>query len=259
MKVDLHDCITCVNFVSTVETKMQGSEEVRDSYDNLVALLASKLSKKQLQNNLDIKSLYLYLSSFFPPNSLPNTDDVHLIFSDINAQRLWGYCQYETIECIANRYLPEDKELSSMIDEHREMVNNYLATQHITDYIEEEPDTESSKMIPTFHGRRSNKSYYDKLSVTVHDASIRMKTLKNVRDLWRKIKCEFHLPDCNALLNHIYEAESIVIVWLVPPSTTEALLTPRAQPWSAIDFLQRERIVRMTLNDDSCIYDIQVN
>ena len=234
--------------------------DARDSFGSLVALVASKLSEKQSRNELDIRSFYLYLENLFPPKSLPNADDVLFIFRDINAQELWDYRQYETLECIANRYLdlPKDKELKSAINDHREMVNNYLATQYIASYIEEKLDTELRKLTPTFHGRRTSKSYYERLSVKLQDVSIRMKTLKYVRDLWMKIKREFHLSNCNALLDHIYKG-CIVILWLIPPSTSKALLTPRAQPWSAIDFLQRECIIRMTLNEDTCIYDVQVS
>ena len=101
----------------------------------------------------------------------------------------------------------------------------------------------------------------DKLVVTVHGASIQTEMpLKQVVDLlvWRKIQQEFQLSDCHSLLDCTHEAESITVVWLIPPSTSKALLMPHAQPWSAINFLQRESIVRMTVNNDSCIYDIQV-
>ena len=231
--------------------------DARDSFGNLVALVASKLSDKQSRNELDIQRFYLYLESLFPPKALPKADDVLEIFRDINAQELWDYCQYETLERIANRYLPNDKELSSKIDDHREMVNNYLATQCIANYIEEKLDTELRQLTPTFHGRRTNRKYYERISLKLQDVSIRMKTLKYIRDLWGKIKREFHLSDCNALLDHIYDG-SIVVVWLIPPSTSKALLTPQAQPWSAINFLQRESVVKMIVNDTTCVYDIQV-
>ena len=231
--------------------------DARDSFGSLVALIASKLSDKQSGNELNIQRFYLYLESLFPPKALPKTDDVLEIFRDINAQELWDYCHYETLERIANRYVPNDKELSSAIEDHREMVNNYLATQCIADYIEEKLDTELRQLTPTFHGRRTNRKYYETISLRLQDVSIRMKTLKYIRDLWGKIKREFHLSDCNALLDHIYDG-SIVVVWLIPPSTSKALLTPRAQPWSAIDFLQRESVVNMTVNDTTCMYDVQV-
>ena len=96
------------------------------------------------------------------------------------------------------------------------------------------------------------------LSVTIHDVSIEMKAVKYAQELWKKIAYHFHLSNCNALLDHINEAESIMVVWLIPSSASAALLKPRAQPWSAVNFLQREGIVRMTLND-SCVYDIQVS
>ena len=101
----------------------------------------------------------------------------------------------------------------------------------------------------------------DKLAVTIRDAKIQKEILlKYVVDLlvWRKIQRKFQLFDCYALLDRTYEAEGIMVEWLIPPSTSKALLTPRAQPWSAIDFLQRENVIRMTVNDDSCVYDIQV-
>ena len=106
----------------------------------------------------------------------------------------------------------------------------------------------------------TNHCFSDKLSVAVHDVSIETKAVKYAQELWRKIEYQFHLSvsDCNALLDHTYETENTVVVWLVPPSASEALFKPHAQPWSAINFLQREGIVRMTLND-SCIYDIQVS
>ena len=233
--------------------------DARDSFGSLVTLVASKLSEKQSRNELDIRSFYLYLESLFPPKALPKADDVLEIFRDINAQELWDYYEYKPLERIANRYLQKDKELTSAINNHQEMVNNYLATQCIASYIEEKLDTDQlRKLAPTFHGRRTNRNYYDSLSLKLQDVSIRMKTLKYVRDLWTQIKREFHLSDCNALLDHIY-AGCILVVWLIPPTTSKALLTPRAQPWSAINFLQRESIIRMTLNDDSCIYDIQVS
>ena len=251
--------LTLTLLIFTVATKMRTLTvlDARDSFGNLVTLVASKLSDKQSRNELDIRSFYLYLESLFPPKALPRADDVLEIFRDINAQELWDYCQYETLERIANRYLPKDKELSSAINEHREMVNNYNATQYIADYIEK-LDTELRQLTPTFHGRRTSRKYYETLSLKLHDVSIRMKTLKYIRELWVKIKREFHLSDCNALLDHIYNG-SIVVVWLIPPSTSKALLSPRAQPSSAIDFLQRESVVRMTLNDTICLYDVQVS
>ena len=238
--------------------------DVRDSFGGLVALLASKLSDKQSRNELDIKSFYLYLSSLFPPRSLPNAVDVLLIFQDINAQELWDYRQYETVERIGNRYVPRDTELASAVNEHREMVNNYLATRCIADFIEAakakyesegREQFELRSLRPCYHGRRASKNYYDGLAVTLCDVSIRMKTLKYVRDLWKGIKREFHLPDCNALLDCIYEG-SIIIVWLISPSASDVILKP--QPWSAIHYIQMKLIVNMTLNEN-CIYDMQVS
>ena len=245
----------------TVATKMRALTELdaRDSFGKLVALVASKLSEKQSNKELDIRSFYLYLESLFPPKALPKADDVLEIFRDINAQELWDYYEYKPLERIANRYLPKDKELTTVINDHQEMVNNYLATQCIASYIEETLDTdELRKLAPTFHGRRTSKSYFDRLSLKLQDVSVRRKTMKYIRDLWMQIKREFHLSDCNTLLDHIY-AGCILVVWLIPPTTSKALLAPRAQPWSAIDFLQRESAIRMTVNDDSCIYDIQVS
>ena len=98
----------------------------------------------------------------------------------------------------------------------------------------------------------------DKLAVEVGDASIRKG--KAIVDLlvWKKIQQKFQLPDCYVLLNCTYNEGAMMVEWLIPPSTSTALLTPRVQPWSTIDFFQRELIARVTLYDDSCVYDIQV-
>ena len=227
--------------------------DVRDSFGNLVSILASKLSEKQSRNELDIKSFRLYLSSIFPPKSLPNTVDILLTFQDINAQELWDYYQYEIVERIGTRYLPGDKELTTAVNEHSEMVNNYLATQSIAKYIEQS-DIELRTLRPDIGRTRNSKHYYDQLAITLCDVSIRRKTLKYVRDQWKGIKREFHICECNALLDRICEV-SIVIMWLIPPSASEVILKP--QPWSAIRFIQKELIVNMVLND-TCIYDEQV-
>ena len=244
----LHDFFTVAN-----KMRALAEVDVRDSFGSLVSLLAGKLSDKQSNNDLDIKSFRLYLSSIFPPKSLPNTVDILLTFQDINAQELWDYHQYEIVERIANRYLPGDKDLKTAVDEHREMVNNYLATQSIAVYIEQS-DIELRALKPSYHGRRTSRKYYDQLAVTLSDVSIRMKTLKYVRDLWKGIKREFHICECNALLDCIYEG-SIVIMWLIPPSASEVILNP--QPWSAIRFIQKELIFNIVLND-TCVYDEQV-
>ena len=91
-------------------------------------------------------------------------------------------------------------------------------------------------------------------AVTLSDVSIRRKTLMYVRELWRGIKREFHICECNALLDRIYKG-SIVIMWLVPPSASEMIAKP--QPWSTIRFIQKEFIINIVLND-TCIYDEQV-
>ena len=238
---------------------------VRDSFGNLVALLASKLSEKQSNNELDIKKFYLHLSRFFPPRALPSVVDILMIFQDINAQELWDYNQYDTIECLGNRYLPGDKELISAITEHKEMVHNFQVTHSIANYIEEKakmrsesmPDTEFElrSLKKSYTSRRTSRNYYNRLAATLKDVSIRMKNLKYVRDLWKGIQREFHLPDCNALLDTIYEG-SIIIEWLVAPSASEAMLGP--QPWTAIRFIQSALIVNMLLNDN-CVYDTEVS
>ena len=229
--------------------------DVRDNFENLAVLLAGKLSEKQYENELDIKNFYLYLSSLFPPKTLPNAVDVLMIFRDINAQELWDYCQYETVECIANRYLPGDKEITSAIDEHREMVNNYLATQCIADYVGEESSARDPRaQQPSYHGWYTNVNYYNTLSLKIEDANIQAKTLNYVYDLWKNLKKEFHLPSCNTPLDHI--SKGFTIVWLIPPSAVEAMQRP--QSWSAFHFLQQMLIVRMTLNNN-CIYDIHVS
>ena len=194
-----------------VATKMRTYAEfdARESFCHLVELLRRKLSEKQSRNELDIKSFYMYLSNCFPSKSLPNAVDVLIIFQYINAQELWDYRQYETVERIGLQYLPGDRELASAIEKHREMINNYLATQRIADYIEAGKETEGynfelRSLKPSYHGRRTSKNYYDQLAVTL-DISIRSKTLKYIRDLWKRIKRQFHLPDCNALFDHIYE------------------------------------------------------
>jgi hypothetical protein len=229
--------------------------DAQNSFGNLVALVESKLSDKQSRNELDIQHFYRHLEFLFPPKALPKADGVSKIFTDISAQELWDYYQYETLECIASRYLPKNEEVSSAINDHREMINNYLATQYIANYIE---DTELRQLKSTFPGRRNTRNYYETLSLKLQDVSIRKKTLKYVRDLWAKVKRKFHLSDCNALLDKIYNG-CIVVMWLIPPSISKALLTPCAQPWSAIDFLQRESVIKMTVNDTTCMYDIQVN
>ena len=251
--------------IIVVATKMRELAEVhvRDSFGSLVALLASKLAEKQSINELDITSFSLYLSNVFPPKALPNADDVLMIIRDINAQELWDYCQYEIVERIANRYLSGDTELTSAISEHREMVNNFLTAQCIADYIEmakaksvesEEYRFELRALEPSQHINRRRQNYYDRLAVKLGDVRIRKRTLSYVRQLWKGIQREFHLSDCNALLDHIYDG-SIVIIWLIPPSASEAVLKP--QPWSAIHFIQEESIVNMMLNDTG-IYDTQV-
>ena len=107
--------------------------------------------------------------------------------------------------------------------------------------------------------RDSGNLISDKLAVEVRDASIQKG--KAIVDLlvWKKIQRKFQLPDCYAFLSRTYDNEGAMMVeWLIPSSTSKALLTPSVQPWSTIDFFQREHIVRLTLNDNSCIYDIQV-
>ena len=106
--------------------------------------------------------------------------------------------------------------------------------------------------------RDSGNLIADKLAVEVQDASIQKG--KAIVDLlvWKKIQQKFQLPDCYALLNRTYNEGAMMVEWLIPPSTSKALLTQYAQPWSATDFFQREHIVRVTLNDDSCVYDIRV-
>ena len=106
--------------------------------------------------------------------------------------------------------------------------------------------------------RDSGNLISDRLAVEVQDASIQKG--KAIVDLlvWKKMQQKFQLPDCCALLNRTYNEGAMMVEWLIPPSTSKALLTPCAQPWSAVDFFQREHIVRVTLNGDSCVYDIQV-
>ena len=187
--------------------------DVKDSFSSLVTLLASKLSNRQSRSKLDILSFYRFLSNLFPSKSLLNAADVLLTLQDISTRGLWDYHQYETVERIGNRYVPGDTELVSAVDEHREMVNNHLAIQRIADFIEAakvqselegKEQFELRSLRPCYHGRRASKNYYDVLAVTLHDVKIRMKTLKYVRDLWKGLKREFHLPDCNALLDFIY-------------------------------------------------------
>ena len=133
--------------------------------------------------------------------------------------------------------------------------DSYLATRRIADYIEERLVEEFRSLNKTFRGRRNSKNYYDTISLTLHDVNVGMKTLKYVRDLWKNLRREFHLPDCNALLDRIYRG-SIVIVWIIPPSVSEAIKKP--QPWSAIHFLQQMLIGRVVLNERYCVYDEQV-
>ena len=191
--------------INTVANKLRAlaEKDAQDSFGCLVSLLASKLSEKQSSNELDIKSFRLYLSRIFPPKSLPNSVDILHTFQDINAQELWDYHQYGTVERIANRYLPGDTEMATAVDEHRTMVNNYLATQSIAEYIEQSV-IELRVLKPTYHGRRTSRNYYNKLSMTLRDVSIQMKTLKYVRKVWKSIEREFRICECNALLDHIY-------------------------------------------------------
>ena len=106
--------------------------------------------------------------------------------------------------------------------------------------------------------RDSGNLISDKLAVEVRDASIQKG--RAIVDLlvWKKIQRKFQFPDCYALLNRTYNEGAMMVEWLIPPSTSKALLTPSVQPWSTIDFFQKEHIVRVMLNDDSCVYDIQV-
>ena len=182
-------------------------EDVSVTFGHLMSLLASKLSEKQSRNELDIKSFFPYLSKFFRHKSLLNAADVLVIFRDINARELLDYRQYETVERIGLRYLPGDEDLDKAIKEHREMVNNYLATQCIADYIEASRELElgSLKSIPYFKVKRNSMSYYNRLGMTLHDVSIGRKTLKYIRDLWKVLQKQIHLPEYNALLDHIYK------------------------------------------------------
>lgn len=226
-----------------------------ESFAHLVSLFTLKLSTREL----DVHIFCSYLTTLFQQQSvtvtLPDTSDLKTIIDSISVQKLWDYYNYRDIERITRSYLPNDQDMKSAIDDHKEMVNNYLATKRIADYIEERLKPEFRTLTKSFHGRRCSTSYYAKLSMTLHDVNIGKKTLKYVRDLWKNLKREFRLPDCNALLDDIYYG-SVVIVWSIPSSVSPTLKSP--QPWSAIHSLQMMLVCRMVLNETSCIYDEEV-
>ena len=226
--------------------------DLKESFINLKALLTRKLS----QNVLDVERFRWYINDLFSVSS-PNTNIISTIIESVGEQKLWDYSNTEHIECIAVRYLRNDKEVWSTIDNHKLMVNKYNTTKRIADYIEEKLTTEFkdvTKHDP--HCRRNSQKYYDTLSLKLDDVRVGRQTLKYVRDLWNNLRGQFRLPECNALLDSIYYG-SVVIVWLIPSSVSPEMKRP--QPWSAIHFLQEMLISRMVLNNSYCIYDTKVS
>ena len=225
-----------------------------ESFASLKALFVEKLS----QLDLNSKSFCSYVTTIFQqrsiPLTIPETSDISAIIDSVSLH--WGYSNYKDIERITTRYLPTDEDLRSAISEHKDMVNNYHATRHIADYIEGKVVEEFRTLKKSYHGRRDRRNYYDTLSLKLDDVNIEMKTLKYIRDLWKDLKREFRLPDCNALLDHIYRS-CIVVVWLIPSPVSEVMKRP--QPWSAICFLQGVLASRMMLNETYCVYDKEVS
>lgn len=227
--------------------------EVKGSFASLVQHISSKLCQKEL----DFKNFRLYLANMFPLQSVPNVDDVSIIFQDLSAQEMWDYYNFEILEEIANHFLPEDKDdLTLAIENHAEKVSNYLAGQRIADYIEMElPHKFNTLEASVPSCGHSGKPYCYSLSLKL-DVKIEEETLEYIHKLWRKLKRVFGVPECTALLDHIHNG-CIVVVWLIPPSASEVIKKP--QPWSAISFLQQHFIIRIELNESQCIYDKQVS
>ena len=227
-----------------------------ESFAHLETLFKEKLSTR----DIDAQFFRSYLTALYQQQSVtvefPDTSDIKTIIDSISEQKLWDYYNCGDVKRIAERYLPNDKDMHSAIQDHMEMLNNYLATKRIADYIEENLVPELKTLTKSFRGRRDSRNFLQELSLTLHNVNIGTKTLKYVRDMWKNLKRELRLPDCNAILDQIYHG-SIVIVWLIPTSVSPAIKRP--QPWSAIHFLQQELISRVVLNETYCVYDKEVS
>ena len=223
-----------------------------ESFTYLLNLLTEKLSA---QEELNVESFRGHLQKFLQV-PIPETSSISTIIDSIGEQKLWDYYNFSDIERIADRYIPKDKEVRSAIDGHIEMVNNYHATRSIADYIEERLVSEFRSLTVSRGRRRNSRDYYDTISLKLDDVRVGQKTLKYVRDLWKSLRRQFRIPECNALLDSIYSG-SVVIVWLIPSSVSPEMKRP--QPWSAIHFLQDTLISRMVLNNSYCIYDTKVS
>ena len=246
--------------VHTVSKAMRETTErdAMESFSYLVTFVGTKLS----QNEVDVSEFRSYLTILFRQQSLPvtipDTTDISTIIESVSEQKLWSYDNYGDIERIANRYLRKDREVCRAINDHRDMVNNFLATKRIADYIEVKiaQELRTLKKDSRIGVKRATKDYHDKLSLKLHNVNVGKQTLAYVRRLWVKLKREFRLPDCNAVLDHIFKG-CVEIVWIIPPSVGKDL--ERTHPWSAIHFLQQESASRMVLNEAFCVYDKEVS
>ena len=232
--------------------------DAMESFSHLVTFVGTKLSQKEV----DVGEFRSYLTIFLQqpslPVAIPDTTDILTIIESVSEQKLWSYDNYGDIERIANRYLRKDREVCKEIDDHRDMVNNFLATKLIADHIEVKIPQElrTLKKDSSIGVKRNTKNYYNLLSLKLHDVNVERKTLAYVRCLWGKLKREFSLPDCYAVLDHIIKS-CVEIVWIIPSSVGKDL--ERTHPWSAIHFLQQESASRMVLNEAFCIYDKEVS
>ena len=231
-----------------------------ESFTYLVTLVGRKLSQKEPDFVPEFRS---YLTNLFQQQSisvaidLPDTADISTIITSVGEQKLWDYYNYGDIERIINRYLREDGEACKALEDHKDMVDNYLATRRIADYIEVKivEELRTLKPLPSSSVKRITRDYYNSLSVKLHDVNVGKKTLKYVRDLWKKIRFGFCPRDCNAILDHIYRG-CVEITWIIPSYVREDF--QRTHPWSAIRSLQEESAGRMVLNGTFCIYDKDV-
>ena len=226
--------------------------KIKGQFSSLLLEVQSALKSRQVS----IDNLRNFLVHYFARSDwIHNPSNLDEIFTALSVAKLWSYDQYDPLEEIVKKFLPDDDDVKKFVSDYKNQLTGFYTTTKIADFIKlsdfEESEQDPQQPLPTDSFTLKD---YRKLKLKLKiNRKVSAITLSYVDELWRSLAEEFDLPCLTAVIHSIIEG-SLVVTWLVLPHVAEKIM---ANSSKATKFFRRHGIVEVVI-DECIIFDAEL-
>ena len=209
--------------------------------------LLLKVRRKLREKTVDTEDLKFITHVVFRGDYIPKTSNINEIFEAVIHHKLLDYWNYYPLETIVDVLVPDDPEITLLMETYRQDLESYKVTTKIIEHITAAKAT-PSKQKELERPARYDQQYYQTLSWKLNLTRVTDHSLKYIDDLWNKFANLYNLPPRVVLLDHIQRG-CVSVVWLIPTHLAPQIhLAPLSDA-----FYRKHKITRVEF-DGICIY-----